>query len=174
MKKQTLIKILLLLIPGMLLTGKIYAEDNNKTGNKEKSVKLLYIKKKFFEEFAYLIPGTTTEEYFLSKNQNLAPYDEDNNPDTNSLYVLQEELKESGYYYDKAILNFENGLLEWINLIPKDLSAVKFLETATTPYKKELVDENYDLYDFTGYILIVDKKTNLVQSIGIFKEGLKF
>ena len=169
MKKHILYKLLvflLLLNLGIAVSHRVFSED--------KKPELLYIKKKFFEEFPYVKPGLMTEEKLQDEFPELIPYDEDGNPDTNALYVLQGELKESGYYYDKVILNFENGLLEWVNLIPKNMSISKYLEYSKTSYEKEDVDENYELYDFSSYILIVDKKTNMVQSIGVFAGELNF
>lgn len=177
MKKSTQTKFLTFLIligMGVCFSDKILAAQTQKNIKTPTKHTLLYVKKKFFEEFSYIIPGTTTEDDFLRKNPDLVAYDEDGDPDTNSIYVLQNELKESGYYYDKAILNFENGLLEWVNLIPKNLSIMQFLKTTKNSYKIEDVDAAHQMYDFTSFILIVDKKTKLVQSIGVFRGGLKF
>lgn len=132
-----------------------------------------YTKKmKFYQKFPNIIPGITMESDFLQTYPNLQAYNEDKNGTAN-VYVFSDELGEAGYYYDKAVLKFQNGLLVWVNLIPKNLPLSECLKILKISYKKESVNTDYDLYDFTGFILIVDKKTNLVQSIGIFKEGIK-
>jgi len=126
-------------------------------------------KKKFFEKFPNLEPGVTTEIDFSNENPGLIPYTDDQ-IETNSVYVLEDELGTSGYYYEKAILKFENGLLTWINLIPNNLPLADCLKTIKIPYKKEAVDSTYDLYDFSKFMLVVDKKTKMVKSIGVFSK----
>ena len=129
-------------------------------------------KKKFFEKFKNIEPGITTENDFSSEYPDLIPYIDDKS-ETNSIYVLSDELGESGYYYDKAVLKFESGLLTWINLIPKNLPISECLKTIKKTYKKENIDSAYELYDFTNYILIVDKKSKMVKSIGLFNRDIK-
>ena len=129
-------------------------------------------KKKFFEKFVNIEPGITTESEFTAEYPDLIPYIDDKT-ETNSIYVLSDELGESAYYYDKAILKFESGLLTWINLIPKKLPIVACLKTIKKPYKKENVDSAYELYDFTSFVLVVDKKTKMVKSIGLFNKDIE-
>jgi len=126
-------------------------------------------KKKFFEVFTNLEPGVTTESEFTASHGSLVPYS-DNNTQTNSMYVIENELGNSAYFYEKAILKFENGLLTWINLIPKNMKINDFLKNKKNPYKFEAVNKDYDIYDFTKYILVVDKKTKIIKSIGIFNK----
>lgn len=129
-------------------------------------------KKKFYEQFINIEPGITTESEFTKDYPNLIPYEE-NNSVTNSIYVLTDELGDSRYYYDRAILKFESGLLTWINLIPKNLPVSDCLKSINTAYKKENVDALYELYDFSNFILIVDKKSKMVKSIGVFSRDVK-
>lgn len=129
-------------------------------------------KKRFFEQFALLEPGITTESDFSSHYPDLIPYI-DEKSETTSIYVMTDELEGSRYYYDKAIMKFENGLLTWINLIPRSLPLNDCLKSIKTPYKKENVDTAYDLYDFSKFILIVDKKSKTVKSIGLFSRDVK-
>lgn len=129
-------------------------------------------KKKFFEKFVNIEPGITLESDFAAEYPDLIPYIDDK-AETNSVYVLSEELGESAYYYDKAVLKFESGLLTWINLIPKKLPIAVCLKTIKKPYKKEIINPAYELYDFSNYILIVDKKSKMVQSIGLFNRDIK-
>jgi len=129
-------------------------------------------KKKFFEKFENIEPGITTESDFATEYPDLIPYIDDKT-ETNSIYVLSDELGESAYYYDKAVLKFESGLLTWINLIPKKLPIAECLKTIKKPYKKENIDTAYELYDFSNYILIVDKKSKMVKSIGLFNKAIK-
>ena len=129
-------------------------------------------KKKFFEKFTNIEPGTTLESDFALEYPNLIPYEEDDS-ETNSIYVLTDELGDSRYYYDKAVLKFESGLLTWVNLIPKNLPLAECLKAIKKPSKKEKVDSFYELYDYTDFILIVDKKTKMVKSIGLFTKNVK-
>lgn len=143
--------------------------------NQKKSVKIAVSsknKKKFFEKFPNIQPGITIEADFLSENPNLIS-SSDKNKETESVYVLSDELGEAQYYYDKAILKFENGLLTWVNLIPKSLPVADCLKIIKTPYKKENINSLYELYDFSKFILVVDKKTKSVKSIGLFSGGVK-
>jgi hypothetical protein len=128
-------------------------------------------KKKFFEKFKNIEPGVTLECDFTSEFPGLIPYF-DNKSETTSIYVMSDELVEASYYYDKAVLKFENGLLTWINLIPKSLPLNECLKTIKKPYKKERVDSFYELYDFSTFILVVDKKTKMVKSIGLFNKDV--
>ena len=54
-----------------------------------------------------------TESDFATEYPDLIPYIDDK-AETSSIYVLSDELGESAYYYDKAVLKFESGLLTWI------------------------------------------------------------
>jgi len=128
--------------------------------------------KKFFKKFPNIEPGITTENNFSKEYPNLIPYTDDRS-ETTSIYVLTDELGEAGYYYDKAILKFENGLLTWVNLIPKNLPLNDCLKIIKTKYKKENVNSSYELYDFSNFILVVDKKSKLVKSIGLFTKDVK-
>lgn len=129
-------------------------------------------KRKFYEQFLNIEPGVTTESEFSKEYPDLIPYEEDNSV-TNSIYVLTDELGDARYYYDKAVLKFESGLLTWINLIPKNLPLADCLKTINIKYKKDNVDANFELYDFSDFILIVDKKTKMVKSIGVFSRDVK-
>jgi len=129
-------------------------------------------KKKFFEKFSNIEPGITTESDFSKEYPDLIPYEEDNS-ETNSIYVLSNELGDARYYYDKAVLKFESGLLTWINLIPRNLPLAECLKIIKKQYKKETVDYVYELYDFSSFVLIVDKKTKMVKSIGLFSNDVK-
>ena len=129
-------------------------------------------KKKFFEKFENIEPGITTESDFATEYPDLIPYIDDK-AETNSIYVMSDELGESAYYYDKVVLKFESGLLTWINLIPKKLPIAECLKTIKKSYKKENIDSAFELYDFSNYILIVDKKSKMVKSIGLFNKDIK-
>ena len=86
---------------------------------------------------------------------------------------MSNELGNAGYYYDKAILKFESGLLTWVNLIPKNLPLTECLKIIKKQYKKENIDSFYELYDYTNFVLIVDKKSKLVKSIGLFTRDVE-
>jgi len=129
-------------------------------------------KKKFFEKFTNIEPGITLESEFALEYPNLIPY-EDEKSETNSIYVMSDELGNAGYYYDKAVLKFESGLLTWINLIPKNLPMTECLKVINKKYKKENIDSFYELYDYTNFIIIVDKKTKMVKSIGLFSKDIR-
>lgn len=126
-------------------------------------------KMKFFQKFSDLEPGITTESDFTAKFPGITPII-DNKTETSSVYVLQDELGNARYYYDKAILKFEHGILTWINLIPKNLPLNACLKTINTNYKKEKVNSDYDIYDFSKFILVIDSKTKMVKSIGVFSK----
>jgi hypothetical protein len=160
--------------PPVNKSGLISVKTVTNTANKISQVpkQVMNGKKRFYEKFPYVVPGIMTESDFTGRYPNLEVYHEDKDEISN-YYVMQTELAESGYYYDRAILKFENGLLTWVNLIPKNLPLSECLKYIKTPYKKEAINTNYDLYDFSGFIMVVDKKTFYVQSIGIFKEGVK-
>jgi len=129
--------------------------------------KTYVVKKLFFKKFPDIEPGITTEADFSAKYKDLVPYEETNSQ-TNSLYVMTDELEEAGGYYESAILKFESGLLTWINLIPRPITANEEVKRLGKNYKLENIDANYQIYDFTDFILVVDRKTNQVKSIGIF------
>ncbi|MEI8388846.1 MAG: hypothetical protein WCG23_03065 [bacterium] len=142
------------------------------TDENSKKIIIPSMRQKFFEKFKNIEPGTTLERDFTSEYPNIIPYQDDNS-ETNSIYVLSNELGNAGYYYDKAILKFESGLLTWVNLIPKNLPLAECLKIIKKQYKKENIDSFYELYDYTNFVLIVDKKSKLVKSIGLFTRDVK-
>ena len=142
------------------------------TNENSKKIIIPSMRQKFFEKFKNIEPGTTLESDFTSEYPNIIPYQDDNS-ETNSIYVLSNELGNAGYYYDKAILKFESGLLTWVNLIPKNLPLTECLKIIKKQYKKENIDSFYELYDYTNFVLIVDKKSKLVKSIGLFTRDVE-
>lgn len=141
------------------------AISNSNKNKKNSSVK----RKRFFEKFSDIFPGATTESEFIAIYPDLVPYTQ-NKTMTESLYVMTQELGESQYYYEKAIFKFENGLLTWINLIPKNLPLSDCLKFVKNPCKKEKIDSEYDLYDYKNFILVVEIKTKMVKSIGVLSK----
>lgn len=130
-------------------------------------------KSKFFEVFAGLRPGFTTEEEFLKKYPDLLPYMEEDF-DVNTSYTLIDELGGAKYFYKRAVLRFENGLLSWINLIPVNPELQTFLNNIKEKPKVENLDEDYDFYTFNNFILVVSKKYKKVNSIGIVHYDKRF
>jgi len=141
---------------------------NSPIKEKKKIPLKIYAEKKlFFQKFADIEPGITTESDFSAKYKDLVPYEETNSQ-TNSLYVMTGEMEEAGGYYESAILKFESGLLTWVNLIPRQITVQQEIARLGKNYKRENIDTNYEIYDYTDFILVVEKPTGLVKSIGIF------
>ena len=117
-------------------------------------------------DFLGLKPGLTLETEFNDKYTFLAPRRE-NKFDTTSTYILVDELGPAKTYYKKVTLVFNNGLLGWINITPQNLPASKALGLYGRMYKLETLNSRYDLYDYSNFVLIVDRAGKKVINIGI-------
>ena len=119
-----------------------------------------------FRNFLGLKPGMTLEDDFIKSYPTLKPHKSDKF-DTRSTYFLEEELGGAKSMYKKAVIVFNNGLLSWINLVPQSLSIYDAEKRYGKDYKVEHMDYRYNLYDFTTFVLVVNKTTKKVVNVGI-------
>ena len=100
-----------------------------------------------------LVPGVSFENDFREYYQ---PYEKLLNAGDESIstYILTApELKK---YYKKVSLNYNNGLLSWINLEPVSLLLVDAVKILGKQAKVEKINDYYSLYDYGQIILTVD------------------
>lgn len=119
-----------------------------------------------FRNFLDLKPGITLEDDFNKAYPALKPHKSDKF-DTQSTYFLDEELGRAKAICKKAVIVFNNGLLSWINLVPQSLSIDDAIKKYGTAYKMEQMDYRYVLYDFSTFVLVVNKTTKKVVNVGI-------
>ena len=115
--------------------------------------------------FLNLKPGATFESDFNDLYPNLKPNQSNNNLTTT--YILDRELGKAKSQYKNVILNFENGLLNWISISLQDLSLDNALKVYGTNYKIEKINNDYDIYNFPNFSLVVNKKQKKVINIGL-------
>ncbi|OGH99186.1 MAG: hypothetical protein A2104_08550 [Candidatus Melainabacteria bacterium GWF2_32_7] len=116
--------------------------------------------------FLNLKPGITLEIDFQAKYPDLEAFKKDKF-DKISIYTLDNELGKAKTYYKKVIVVFNSGLLSWINLIPQSLTLQEALKLYGSNYKIEPMNSKYVFYNYTDFVLLVDKAQKKVKNIGI-------
>jgi hypothetical protein len=115
--------------------------------------------------FLGLKPGYSLETDFNSSYPELIPVKAGKN--SLSVYILDRELGKAKSQYRKIELVFNNGLLNWVSLIPQDIYLDQVIKIWGSQYTLESINTKYDLYDFSNTVIVVDKKNKKVVKIGI-------
>lgn len=113
-----------------------------------------------------LKPGYSLESDLNSSYPELLPVKEEK-IDSSSVYILDKELGKAKSQYQKIELFYINGLLNWIDIIPVNISLNQIVKVWSTEYKIESINKKYDLYEFAGIIAVIDKTNKKVVKIGI-------
>lgn len=107
-----------------------------------------------------LKPGVTLETEFTNTFPNIVA---DKVHGEIRVYTLHENLAK---YYKKVELIFSNGILSFINLIPKDMQLASITKIYGQPKAIEQ-SSNIKFYEYANFIVTLDRKNNII-SIGIF------
>jgi|GEM_PF-1781752 len=117
-------------------------------------------------DFLGLKPGYSIEANFNSSYPMLVPVRTDKKSSL-SVYIISKELGKAKSQYRKVEFVFNNGLLNWVSLIPQNISLDQVIKVWGSQYTLEHIDTKYDLYDFSSVVAVVDKNSKKVTKIGI-------
>ena len=122
-----------------------------------------------FKNFNFIntfIPGKYLEESFKTEYPNfpIASTDDDNAGVTYS--VPQKYLKHNNYYSSVDFV-FTNGMLSFVNLVPKSLSIMQVKQTYGQATETKSKKQNVYFWEYPNFVATFDKDTNKVLNIGI-------
>lgn len=109
-----------------------------------------------------LKPSKVTLQEYLS---NESKDNENNEKDTHVFYEIEKGLDDTNYKRVEFVFN--NNVLSWIDIVPKNLSVEKALKVFGDSYKLDDANNNVDFYNYKNIILTVSKKANIVLNIGL-------
>lgn len=113
-----------------------------------------------------LKPGYTLEEEFKEKYPFLTA-DKIDATGLKSVYVIDKSLGERKKEYKSIEVCFNNGLLNWINITPQNLSLADFIKIFGTNFKYEQLNKENSFYTSKNLVMTLNTKTNKVKTLGI-------
>lgn len=113
-----------------------------------------------------LKPGYLSEEYFREKYP-AAKAIKKNEFDTDSVYLLKNELGRSSVLYDTVQLNFKNGILLSVYLQPKNVFLQRIQGLYGKSRKIQVLNESYEIHEYPNFFVTVNKATKKIKSIAI-------
>jgi len=112
------------------------------------------------------IPGRLMENDFNMQYKNFKP-EINKNQSQEKIYSIPAKYLKNNDFYSSAELIFNNGILSFVNLTPKNLSTndIKKIYGETKIIKSE--KENIEYLEYSNFIVGYNKKNNKILSIGI-------
>ena len=115
----------------------------------------------FINEF---IPGKYQESEFKQSYPNMLLKDEST---ANHEYYMDKKYMVSNPYYSEVSLLFQNGILTFVNLKPKNLIYLDITKIYGMGKQLSTSKKGSIMYDYNNFVITVDKQSKKVTDVGI-------